>query len=264
MVVVELGLKGKHAIVGGASQGIGRACARVLAELGAAVTVVARDETALAEVVESMSKREGQTHGLVVADFANPKQVGREIKARVDATPAQILVNNTGGPPEGPAHSASTEAYLDAFTKHLLCNQVLVQAVLPGMRAARYGRIINIISVSVKEPIPGLGVSNTVRGAVASWAKTLARELGSDHITVNNVLPGFTDTSRLEAIIESKAKRMGITKEEVITQMRMQVPLGRFADPRETANVVAFLASPAASYVNGINLPVDGGRIASL
>ncbi|MGH8658393.1 MAG: SDR family oxidoreductase [Gammaproteobacteria bacterium] len=261
---MNLSLGGKHAIVCGASQGIGRACALALAELGACVTVVARNAQALAAVVASLSKRDGQAHELIALDFADPKRVGRAIRARVDSAPAQILVNNTGGPPEGPAHSATSEEYLAAFTRHLLCNQALVQAVLPGMKAAGYGRVINIISVSVKEPIPGLGVSNTVRGAVASWAKTLARELGPDNITVNNVLPGFTNTSRLHALIASKTKRTGVSEEEVMAQMRAQVPLGRFAEPQETANVVAFLASPAASYVNGINLPVDGGRTLSL
>lgn len=261
---MNLSLAGKHAIVCGASQGIGRECALALAELGASVTVVARNKHALAEVVASLSKLDGQTHELIAVDFADPERVGLAIKARVDSVAAQILVNNTGGPPEGPAHSATSEEYLAAFTKHLLCNQALVQAVLPGMKGARYGRIINIISVSVKEPIPGLGVSNTVRGAVASWAKTLARELGPDNITVNNVLPGFTNTSRLHALIASKAKRMGVSEEEVMAQMRAQVPLGRFAESRETAHVVAFLASPAASYVNGINLAVDGGRTLSL
>jgi len=261
---MNLSLAGKHAVVCGASQGIGRDCALALAELGASVTVLARNEQALAEVVASLSKGDGQSHELLAVDFADPTRVGLAIKARVRSAPAQILVNNTGGPPEGPAHSAMSEEYLAAFTKHLLCNQVLVQALLPGMKAAGYGRIINIISVSVKEPIPGLGVSHTVRGAVASWAKTLARELGPDRITVNNVLPGFTDTARLHALIASKAKRMGVSDEEVMAQMRAQVPLGRFAEPRETAQVVAFLASPAASYVNGINLPVDGGRTLSL
>lgn len=261
---MNLSLAGKHAIVCGASQGIGRECALALAELGASVTVVARNEQALVEVVASLSKRDGQRHELIAVDFADPERVGLAIKVRVGSTPAQILVNNTGGPPEGPAYSATSEEYLAAFAKHVLCNQVLVQAVLPGMKAAGYGRIINIISVSVKEPIPGLGVSNTVRGAVASWAKTLARELGPDNITVNNVLPGFTNTGRLHALIASKAKRMGVSDEEVMAQMRAQVPLGRFAEPRETAHVVAFLASSAASYVNGVNLPVDGGRTLSL
>jgi 3-oxoacyl-[acyl-carrier protein] reductase len=261
---VNLSLGGKHAIVCGASQGIGRECAFALAELGASITVVARNAQALAEVAASLYRRDGQIHRFIAVDFADPKRVAQAIKARVDSGPAQILVNNTGGPPEGPAHSAPGEEYLAAFTKHLLCNQALVQAVLPGMKTARYGRIINIISISVKEPITGLGVSNTVRGAVASWAKTLARELGLDNITVNNVLPGFTNTSRLHALIASKAKRMGISEEQVMVQMRAQVPLGRFAEPRETANAVAFLASPAASYINGINLPVDGGRTLSL
>jgi len=178
--------------------------------------------------------------------------------------PVHILVNNTGGPPAGLAVDASFEQFLQAFNNHLLCNQALVQAVVPGMRRLRYGRIINIISTSVKQPIPGLGVSNTIRAAVANWAKTLATELGPDGITVNNVLPGMTETERLRSLIATRAAQSNRTEADVSQSMKDEIPLRRFAVPAEIAAAVAFLASPAASYINGINLPVDGGRTQSL
>ncbi len=177
-----------------------------------------------------------------------------------DNDPVHILVNNTGGPPPGTVIEARPEEFTTAFAQHLICNQILVQAVVPGMQAAGYGRIINIISTSVKQPIAGLGVSNTIRGAVASWAKTLASELAPFGITVNNVLPGMTRTQRLDSLIASKAEKTGKTIEQITQEMIREIPAGRIGMPHEFAAAVAFLASPAASYITGINLPVDGGR----
>ena len=147
---------------------------------------------------------------------------------------------------------------------HLINNQILAQSVIPGMIKEGYGRIVNIISTSVKAPIAGLGVSNTIRAAVANWAKTLSLELGEHGITVNNILPGFTNTNRLKSIIAKKSEKQGISENEVIKTMMKSIPANRFGEAKETANAVAFLCSPAASYINGINLPVDGGRTASL
>ena len=178
--------------------------------------------------------------------------------------PVDILINNTGGPSPGPAHEADTAAFLAAFTQHLIGFQTIVRAVVPGMKARKHGRIVNVISTSVKQPLPNLGVSNTIRGAVANWGKTLATELGPFNITVNNVLPGATSTDRLKAIIQAKASRTGSTEEEVRTEMLAEIPLRRFAEPAEIAAAVAFLAGPTAAYINGINLPVDGGRTACL
>ena len=174
------------------------------------------------------------------------------------------MVNNTGGPKGGPIFEADTDEFTKAFSQHIICNQILVQALVPGMKEADYGRIINIISTSVKQPIDGLGVSNTIRGAVANWSKTLANELGQYGITVNNVLPGFTTTDRLADIIDKAADRTGKSKEEASKWMQSLVPAKRFAQPGEIANAVAFLATEAASYINGINLPVDGGRLSTL
>ena len=259
---MRLDLSGKHALVCGASRGIGRAAAAALASAGARVTLLARDAGALERARAALP---GGGHAIVCADLSDPEALRAVLDAHLRATgPAHVLVNNSGGPPGGAAHTANPDDFLGAFRQHLLAAQVLVQAVLPGMRAAGYGRIINVISTSVKEPISGLGVSNTVRGAVASWAKTLAGELGRDGITVNNVLPGFTATDRLDYIFDTKAEKTGRPRSELEAAAKAQVPLGRFAEPAEVAAAIAFLASPLASYVNGINLPVDGGRTGSL
>lgn len=261
---MDLSLAGKHAVVGGASRGIGRASAIELAANGADVTLVARHEGALQDVLATLDTSAGQSHRYLLGDSSQPQKLAADIAAISADRAVNILVNNTGGPPDGPAHNAPLDAYVLAFTQHVLCSQALLQAVLPGMRETGYGRVINVISTSVKQPIPGLGVSNTIRGAVASWAKTLASELGPDGITVNNVLPGFTETDRLDEVIESRASKAGTSVGEMAQALRHTVPLGRFARAEETAAAVAFLASPAAAYINGINLPVDGGRTGSL
>ena len=254
-------LDGHRALVCGSSQGIGLATARMLAGQGAHVTLLARDADKLAAALASLPRADGQQHHHIAADFAEPASVQRSIAdylARGER--CDILINNTGGPAPGPAHGATPEQFLLAFNQHLICNQVLVQALLPGMKAAGYGRIINVISTSVKQPIPNLGVSNTIRGAVANWAKTLAGELGPFGITVNNVLPGATKTTRLEAIFSNKAQKAGVSVHDIEEEEKQAIPLRRFAEPEELASVIAFLASPAASYVTGINVPVDGGR----
>jgi 3-oxoacyl-[acyl-carrier protein] reductase len=261
---MDISLSGRHALVCGASRGIGKAIAIELASAGASVTVVARTKALLQEVVRILDRSSTQTHDFIVADFSNPDHLQDQVIGLVARRPIQILVNNTGGPPGGPVQAAGTKEFQDAYTRHLVCSQLLTQAVLPGMRESGCGRIINLISTSVKQPITGLGVSNTVRGAMANWAKTLAEELGPENITVNNVLPGFTDTDRLAALIHARAAAKDLSEQEIASAMRSSVPLRRFAKPAEIANAVAFLASPAANYVNGINLPVDGGLVRSL
>jgi 3-oxoacyl-[acyl-carrier protein] reductase len=258
---MNLNLNGKTALVCGSSQGIGLASAVELAALGARVMLLARNEQRLKEALAQLPNPSGAQHGYLVADFAVPGEamhvVGQWV-ARGET--AHILVNNTGGPPAGPAHTADAADFIDAFLNHLINNQQLVKTVIPGMEAAGYGRIINIISTSVKAPLPNLGVSNTIRGAVANWSKTLANELGPKGITVNNVLPGATETARLSAIIGNKAQKTGHATEAIAGEMLAEIPLGRFAQPEEIGAAVAWLASPAAAYVSGINLPVDGGR----
>ena len=261
---MDINLQGKRAFVCGSTQGIGKAAAIELAGLGAEVVLIARNEGVLQTVLSELPTPASQNHQYLVADFSQPELL-REVISNflADTTPVHILINNTGGPPGGPITEATSEQFLKALHMHLLCNQVLVQAVLPGMKEAAYGRIIQIISTSVKEPIPGLGVSNTTRGAVNSWAMTLAREVAPFGITVNNILPGFTKTDRLFSLIQASAEKANISEEQM-TQLRQDsVPAGRFGDPEETAAAIAFLASPSAAYITGVNLPVDGGRLNS-
>ncbi len=261
---MDLNLTGKHALVCGASEGIGRAAAHELALLGADVTVLSRSACKLQSVVDALPRTGTQRHGFVAADAGDTDGLRAAVQALATDRPVHILVNNTAGPPGGAAHAAAEDAFVDTFRKHLLANHALVQAVLPGMRAAGWGRIVNVISTSVYEPIPNLGVSNTIRGAVASWAKTLSRELGGDGITVNNVLPGYTRTGRLDQILHDRAAASGKSEDDVAAGMRQTVPAGRFALPEEIAAAIAFLCSPAAAYINGVSLAVDGGRMQSI
>jgi len=261
---MELSLKGKRALVCGSTQGIGKASAIELALLGASVTLVARDKAKLKLAMKELPQEKGQEHDSFVADFNFPNRLESSLEKYITTHLVHVLVNNTGGPPAGPALTASMDEFTKAFSNHLLCNQVLVQALVPGMKKEKFGRIINIISTSVKIPIRGLGVSNTIRGAVANWSKTLSSELGPFGITVNNVLPGASMTGRLESIIRDRSVKQKKTLEQITEEMISEIPAGRISTPAEVAAAVAFLASPAAAYINGINLPVDGGRTGAL
>jgi 3-oxoacyl-[acyl-carrier protein] reductase len=261
---MDLDLSGRHALVCGASEGIGRAAAQELALLGCDVTVLARRAEVLEAVAAALPRDRGQRHGFIAADVSRHDALRAQVQALAAGKPVHVLVNNTGGPPGGPAHTATAAAFVEAFERHLLANQVLLQAVLPGMRTAGWGRVVNVVSTSVKEPIAGLGVSNTIRGAVASWAKTLSRELAPHGITVNNVLPGYTETGRITQILRDRAQASGQSEAAVADAMRGTVPAGRFAQPAEIAAAIAFLCSPAAAYINGVSLAVDGGRMQSI
>lgn len=265
-ILMNLDLSNKHALVGGATGGIGKASAIELASLGARVTLLARNEEKLKQCLDELPKGNGQAHDFIAADFAEAESAAEKVQHHMlqNGISYQILINNTGGPPGGPITEAAADEFRRAFEMHLITAQLLSRALIPGMRLAGYGRIINVISTSVKIPLRGLGVSNTIRGAVANWSKTMANELAADRITVNNVLPGATLTGRLESIIQSKAKAGGKSTEEVSEAMKSIIPMKRFASAGEIANAIAFLASPAASYITGINLPVDGGRTGSL
>lgn len=258
---MQINLSGKTALVCGSTAGIGKAAAMQLAGAGARLILLARNEEKLKETLEQLP---GSGHSYLVADFSDTASVKQAAEQAAASGPIHILVNNTGGPPAGPAHLAKPEEFLTAFSNHLINNHQLVQALLPGMRDAGYGRIINIISTSVKIPLANLGVSNTVRGAVGNWAKTLANELGGYGITVNNVLPGATETERLQSIIGGKSVKTGLAEEAVRGEMLAEIPAGRFGKPEEVAFAVTFLASDKASYINGTNMVVDGGRTGNL
>lgn len=260
---MNLNLNNKYALVCGSTAGIGKATAMALAAEGVQITLIARNEAKLKTVLAELPQH--RKHDYIVADFSNPIELKAKVSEYISKNHGfHILVNNTGGPKGGPVFSAELDEFENAFTQHLKCNHVLAQTVVPFMKTEGYGRIINIISTSVKQPLEGLGVSNTIRGAVANWSKTLANELGQFGITVNNVLPGATGTERLTEIIKNKSAKTGNSEEEAANAMKQAVPAKRFAKPEELAYAITFLASECASYINGINLPVDGGRTKSL
>lgn len=261
---MNLDLSNRNALVCGSTQGIGRATAIALAKMGANVTLLARNKEKLQAVLAELDSTQGQSHTMSCADFTQPDSVRQCAEKITSDKNIHLLINNTGGPAGGPITNATTDAFEAAFQMHVVCNQILAQAITPGMKADGFGRIVNIISTSVKIPIAGLGVSNTIRGAVASWAKTMASELGQFGITVNNVLPGFTNTNRLKNLIAKKAETQGVPEEQIAKDMKAQIPAARFASAEEVANAAAFLCSPAAAYINGINVPVDGGRTGAL
>jgi len=265
---MNLNLTGKNAFVGGSSKGIGKAVAVELAKLGANVTLVGRDEAALVQGMIDLSfiGNGDQKHDYVAVDFSNYERVKGAVSKHLKKTNKtyHILVNNTGGPASGKISDAEEKDFVESFESHLLNNHMLTKMFVEGMKKDGYGRIINIISTSVKQPLPNLGVSNTIRAAVANWSKTMANELGVFGITVNNVLPGATETDRLKQIIDAKSQKMNASSDTISEEMKNEIPMKRFGKPEEIAAAVAFLASPAAAYINGINVPVDGGRTSSL
>jgi 3-oxoacyl-[acyl-carrier protein] reductase len=256
--LAQFQLKGKKALVCGASQGIGEATARILAQMGAQVCVLARRSEVLEKLVEELP---GSGHRALALDLSSTVEIENALKPLL---PFHIVVNNAGGPKGGPLLDATSEDFLSALRTHLLAAQKIAQLTVPGMKADRYGRFINVISTSVKTPLANLGVSNTVRGAMASWAKTLANEVGSSNITVNNVLPGYTRTGRFESLRKAASDKNKLPEAQIEQQWASTIPLARIGEPEEVASAIAFLASPAASYISGINLPVDGGRTPAL
>jgi len=257
---------GKTALVGGSSQGLGAASALSLSKQGANIILLARNESLLKTVLTSLSQSDNRQHHYIVADHSQPKQVRKLVEEHLKKTnqTIDILINNTGGPSPGPISEMSSDDILNTVQMHLVAAHELVQLVIPSMKRKQFGRIINITSTSIKEPIPDLGLSNTVRTAVANWAKTLAMELAVFGITVNNVLPGTISTGRIEQILQARARKASISYETALANWMSTIPMARFGTPQEIGDTVAFLASPSAAYITGINLPVDGGRTKSL
>jgi 3-oxoacyl-[acyl-carrier protein] reductase len=256
------GLAGKLALVCGASQGMGLASAKLLSEQGLGIIGVARNKNKLEESFLQLSPQ--AKHYCLTVDFSDLNSVRELIEelTRLKLQP-EILVNNSGGPRPCTATSASPEAYLKAFTQHLIANSILSQALIPAMRDKNYGRIINIVSIAAKVPSDNLASSNTVRAAVLNWAKTLSNELAPLGITVNNVLPGYTETERLKEVLDARARTQNTEIKNIEEKILSKIPMKRFARAEEIAAAVVFLASPAASYITGISLAVDGGYIPS-
>lgn len=257
---MDLSLRNKTALVCGSTQGIGLAIAQELALLGATCILMARNRQSLESVLPTLNKDAGQLHRIQQADFSVLEEVENGVSEQLQLGPMHILINNTGGPAAGPITEAATGSFSSGFQQHVLSSQLLAQALLPGMKKEGYGRIINVVSTSVKVPLPNLGVSNTIRAAMAGWAKSWANEVAQWGITVNNVLPGFTDTARLGSLIAHTAAATGKDEETVRKEMQVSVPAKRFGTSAEVAALAAFLATPAAAYINGTNIPVDGGR----
>jgi 3-oxoacyl-[acyl-carrier protein] reductase len=262
--MMDLSLAGKNALICGSTQGIGLAIAKELAGMGAQCTLIARNENSLQQALQQLPVAHGQTHSFLLADFGNTAAVKEVVQHFAKENVIHILVNNTGGPPAGKITDAADQDFLSALNLHLINNHNISMALLNGMKQAAYGRIINIVSTSVKVPLPNLGVSNTTRAAVAGWAKTLANETAAFGITVNNVLPGATASVRLSSIIENKSKKTDTPLQDVEAHMLHEIPMGRFGRPEEIAAMAAFLATPAASYITGQSICVDGGRTGSI
>jgi len=261
---MNVDLSGKVALVCGGSKGLGYASAVEMAKLGAQIILLSRTESLLQKNIEELNQINGLDHTYIVADISDTDTVKSKVKEVLAEGDIHILLNNSGGPKAGPISTAESQQFIDAMHHHLIANHELSLLVIPSMKKAGYGRIINMVSTSVRQPISGLGVSNTTRGAVASWAKTLSNELAADGITVNNVLPGTTKTERLSQLLLSRQKMLGQTEQETIDDMLAEIPMKRFAEAEEIGSVVAFLASPAASYITGASIPVDGGKIRSI
>ncbi|MGA2296141.1 MAG: SDR family oxidoreductase [FCB group bacterium] len=261
---MNIRLDGKNALVCGCSQGIGKAIAIQFAEMGANVILTARNSSMLNEVLNQLKKIPGQEHLAVPADFSHPEKAISIINEFINNKTIHILINNSGGPAPGPIHTAEPESFFNAFNQHLIMNQLLIKKILPGMKKENFGRIINIISISVKQPVDNLGVSNTIRGAMSSWSKTLSKEVAQYGITVNNILPGYTMTSRLNSLMENNAANSGKSVEKIASEIISNIPAGRLALPEEPAYLAGFLASDYASYITGVNIPVDGGYLKCL
>lgn len=253
----------KTALVCGCTQGIGLAIATMLAEAGCTIIGFARNGQSLQEVLSALPAENGQQHRSLIADFSDLQAVQTALESLGDSQ-VDIIINNSGGPPPGTIEESSINAFHEAFNRLLMASHIIAQYCLPGMKERNFGRIINIISTSVRQPLDGLGVSNTIRSATASWSKTLSNEVAPFGITVNSVLPGATKTGRLNGLIERKSKEQQKSTDDIAKAMADEVPMKRLGEPHEIASAAVFLASDYASYITGITLLVDGGRTKAL
>lgn len=261
---MDFGLKGKVALAAASSQGIGRAVAEALAAEGADLVICARNPESLSRAREELERHEGRVVDVAV-NLTDPAGVEKVVNAAHEAFGrVDVLVTNTGGPPAGPFEDHSPEAWEAAVQQNLFSVINLVREVLPGMRERKWGRIINITSIAVKQPSDNLILSNAVRAAVTGFARTLATETAGDGITVNNVMPGFTRTERLTELAAKRAQIKGCHSQDIWDLWHREIPMGRVGEPRELASLVAFLASEQASYITAQSVAVDGGWIRSL
>jgi 3-oxoacyl-[acyl-carrier protein] reductase len=264
---MKISLQNRRAFIGGSSQGIGLAIAQKMAECGATVTLTSRNAEKLKEAVKTLPRPNKQKHDYVAIDFSDLKKLEKAIaqyKAKTTEMPVSILVLNSGGPVPATAYQATPPQYLDYFNAAIMASQMLVQAFVPAMQAQHWGRIITVASSTVKQPRIDLGISNTIRAGMANWAKSLATELGKDGITVNNLLTGLIFTERLESLIQIRMKNANLDRETAIKQMAATIPAGYIGTPEDMGNTAAFLASDLGAYINGVNLPVDGGMLVML
>lgn len=261
---MHINLKNKKALVGGSSAGIGKAIAQQLAESGASVTLLSHSEAKLKNIVDQLPTDQGQKHQYLVVDFADFESYKQQITAYFEKNSVDILVNNTQGPPAGTALEKKVADYQEAFDLLFKVVVFTTELALKNMQKNKWGRIINVASVSVKEPLAYLVLSNSIRAAVVTWAKSLATEVGKDQITVNSILTGYFDTQRITDLNAKKAKEQGIDEAEVLKHMEAKVPVGRIGDPKEYGYLVTFLASEQAAYITGTQIPIDGGLLQSI
>ena len=261
---MNISLLGKYALVGGSSGGIGKAIAQQLAASGANVTLMARNEEKLESVLSSLATSKGQSHQYLIVDFSDYEGYKKRISKYFESNTVDILVNNTQGPSAGNALEKKVEDYQDAF--NLLFKTVVftTELALIQMIKNRWGRVINVASVSVKEPLSYLALSNSIRASLVTWAKSLATDVGDKQITVNSILTGYFDTERITQLNAKKAKQLGIPESEVLLDMKSKVPLKRIGDPKEYGYLVTFLASEKAAFITGTQIPIDGGLLKSL
>jgi 3-oxoacyl-[acyl-carrier protein] reductase len=256
-------LKGFRALICGASKGIGRSIAKSMAKVGADVIICSRSKEVLDELCDELMSIGANSAKSLALDLENIEEVKKSISEILNEGPIHILINNASGPPGGPLLNVELSEFEPAFKRHLHAAHTITRMLVPGMEDSGMGRIVNIISTSVREPIENIGLSNTLRGAMASWSKSLSRELPAC-ITINNILPGFTDTSRLNSLAKSISDRTGKNIPEIQQNWMNQVPIGRLIDPQETALAATFLCLPSSGGIRGISLAVDGGRMRSI